>query len=36
MNSTTERLAMQTIFELLAGALGALFLWAFFFVIFLF
>jgi len=27
---------MQTLFEMLAGALGALFLWFFFFVLFLF
>jgi hypothetical protein len=28
--------AMQTLLEMLAGALGALFLWFFFFVLFLF
>jgi len=27
---------MQTLLEMLAGALGALFLWAFFFALFLF
>jgi len=27
---------MQTLFEMVAGALGALFLWFFFFVLFLF
>jgi hypothetical protein len=31
-----ERPTMQTLLEMLAGAIGALFLWFFFFVLFLF
>jgi hypothetical protein len=35
-SAITGAATMQTLFEMLAGAIGALFLWAFFFVLFLF